>query len=353
MKKIIQFIFLISLLPVALYSQNTICRNAYVCNEKNSGITYVSDLTVSCTDKQQKGYIFNDKDGFYVDGMKWITGYFMFDTKDVVAEVYPRYHTYVINGDTVIGDNIYKKMDEYSRSIYSTGGYWRTFFTRYENGKYMFYFPDDSYRDYYKYRYYWIGDDVVFFDENLKSGDSNAPNEYEKIAYIGDTLFDDSPDEVRRFWKLSPDSDSRTRYTDAMNNVLWIEGIGSISQPIPYFINEVDCACYEMLLYCINSEGDTIYRNKKYIDLVAPYFKTNMKPLTAGDISTKQADGECIVTLPTATKWSATLYGSNGAIVASKAGEGSEIILPAESKGTHILVLNIDGTEYTKKVVIK
>ena len=31
----------------------------------------------------------------------------------------------------------------------------------------------------------------------------------------------------------------------------------------------------------------------------------------------------------------------------------SEFILPAESKGTHILVLNIDGKEYTKKVAIK
>jgi hypothetical protein len=39
--------------------------------------------------------------------------------------------------------------------------------------------------------------------------------------------------------------------------------------------------------------------------------------------------------------------------VVRKAGEGSEIILPAESKGVHILVLNIDGKEYSEKVVIK
>ena len=50
---------------------------------------------------------------------------------------------------------------------------------------------------------------------------------------------------------------------------------------------------------------------------------------------------------------SVTLYGSNGATVAHKVGEGSEIFLHAESKGIHILVLNIDGKEYTKKVAIK
>jgi hypothetical protein len=87
--------------------------------------------------------------------------------------------------------------------------------------------------------------------------------------------------------------------------------------------------------------------------LVEPYFKTNIEPLTSGDISIAQANGECIVTLPDAAKWSATLYNSNGVAVVRKAGEGSEIILPAESKGVHILVLNIDGKEYTKKVVIK
>lgn len=351
MKKVIKFSLLLLLLSITLYSQNTILRNSYVFNNANNCITNVSDLTVSSTYKQQKGYIFNDKDGFYVDGMTWITGYFMFDAKDVVGKVYPVYYTYVIEGDTVIGDIKYKKMNQYYRSIYSTGTmYYDTFFARYENGRYMFNLPD--YKD-WTYYSLWIGDDVVFFDENLKSGDNHFGNEYEKIAYIGDTLFNDSSDEIRRYWKLLPYSSSSSLYTEAVDNVLWVEGIGSISQPIPYFIDEVDCACYEMLLYCINSEGDTIYRNKKYIDLVAPYFKTNMKPLTAGDISIKQADGECIVTLPTATKWSATLYGSNGAIVASKAGEGSEIILPAESKGTHILVLNIDGKEYTKKVVIK
>ena len=91
MKKVIKFSLLLLLLSITLYSQNTILRNSYVFNNANNCITNVSDLTVSSTDKQQKGYIFNDKDGFYVDGMTWITGYFMFDAKDVVGKVYPVY----------------------------------------------------------------------------------------------------------------------------------------------------------------------------------------------------------------------------------------------------------------------
>ena len=35
------------------------------------------------------------------------------------------------------------------------------------------------------------------------------------------------------------------------------------------------------------------------------------------------------------------------------AGEGCEIILPATSKGTHILVLNVGGRVVKKKVFIK
>ena len=426
MKKIIQFILLISLLPVALYSQTTICRNAYVCNKKDSGITYVSYLTVNSTYKQQidsivgnKIYIsgsitvadnypwiskdfseslgnlsngeyilqhsvviaknkwgdttnlyyetdtiyttfnvFNGKyikkDSFYTDGMKWITAEFEFDYKGVTTVSRPIYYTYVINGDTIIGGNRYKKMAQFYRNRYNTG-YWRaTFFARYENGKYMFNFPDDYYRgDFFKYYNYWIGDEVIFFDENLKSGDYNAPNGYEKIACIGDTLFDDSPDEVRRYWKGQPSGNEYSRYECVMGNVLWIEGIGSLSQPLPYFIGEYDCACFQALLYCINPEGDTIYRNQKYIDLIAPYFNTNIEPLKIDDISITQQDGECVVTLPVAAEWAVTLYNAAGISVACKAGEGSEIFLPVDGKGTHILVLEVGGKQYTKKVMIK
>ena len=97
------------------------------------------------------------------------------------------------------------------------------------------------------------------------------------------------------------------------------------------------------------ANGDTLYVNRDYLYMLS----TDIHNISSEDISINQQDGECIVTLPTAAKWSATLYNSNGVAVARKAGEGGEIILPAESKGVHVLVLNIDGKEYTTKVTIK
>ncbi|MBQ2368288.1 MAG: T9SS type A sorting domain-containing protein, partial [Bacteroidaceae bacterium] len=70
-------------------------------------------------------------------------------------------------------------------------------------------------------------------------------------------------------------------------------------------------------------------------------------------VTVVQRGGECVVTLPYADAWSVTLYNSVGAAVACRSGEGSEIILPATSKGTHILVVNADGRVVKKKVFIK
>ena len=81
---------------------------------------------------------------------------------------------------------------------------------------------------------------------------------------------------------------------------------------------------------------------------------TGIENATAEDISFKQQGGECIVTLPgEAAAWSATLSNSNGITVARRSGEGSEIIMPATSKGTHILVVKADGRVVKKKVFIK
>ena len=106
-----------------------------------------------------------------------------------------------------------------------------------------------------------------------------------------------------------------------------------LSAPMPYF-------------YRFYRNGRLLYENT----LFTP---TGISGISFEDLSVKQTDDGCTVTLPTAAKWSATLYGSNGATVAHKVGEGSEIILTAESKGVHILLLDIDGKEYTKKVVMK
>ena len=284
---------------------------------------------------------FAQNDSLYVDGMKWVCGHFQFADKDSVRKVYERIFTYVINGDTLINNTNYKKMlYSYRRPEMDYDKYWCMYFCRYENGKYLFYLPEEKkwWGD-----YGFIGDDYVFFDEDLMAGD----------MYIADTIFDDSADRIRKCWKLQPHSSISSRYREALNYVAWVEGIGSLSQPIPYEIGQVDCACYHMLLYCINPTGDTIYRNQKYIDLVEPYFKTNIPALKSDNVTFYQRGGECVVTLPYADAWSATLYNSVGAAVACRSGEGSEIILPATSKGTHILVLNVGGRVVKKKVFVK
>ncbi len=66
--------------------------------------------------------------------------------------------------------------------------------------------------------------------------------------------------------------------------------------------------------------------------------------ITAGGLS---------VDLGAATDWSATLYNSNGVTVAQQQGNGSEIFLPTDSKGTHILVVKAGGKVVKKKVLLR
>ena len=287
------------------------------------------------------------QDSLYINGMKWVTWEFNFDNNDYIgSDEY--YFTYIIDGDTVINGCRYKKMQQLIG--YPEEGceyHLETYFVRYENGKYLFYLPDEKENvDDGCY----VGDDYVFFDENLKEGD--LLSFVEKIFSVGDTVFDDSPNNVRKYWKKQHLENDYSRFS-ALNDVLWVNGIGSLSQPIPYFIEEYDCACYQMLLYCINSSNDTIYRNQKFIDLVAPYFNTNVSMLKSDEVSFTQQGGECVVTLPCDAVWSATLSNSVGVTVARRSGEGDEIILPATSKGTHILVVNVGGRVVKKKVFIK
>ena len=290
-------------------------------------------------------------DGLYVDGMKWVCGGFTFAKKDSVGDVEKILYTYIIKGDTVVNGTEYKKMFQlfsYPNDDYEYLGDMMCL-CRYDDGKYLFYLPE------MKNRWgdeYFIGDDYVFFDENLGKGEilSSAG----KIDCIKDTAFDDFYNVIRKYWKMELDRGASLRYEYALDNVLWVEGIGSLSQPMPYQIDALDCTCYQMVLYCINPAGDTIYRNQKYIDFVEPYFKTNIPALKSDNVSFKQQDGKCIVTLPyDASAWSATLYNSVSVTVSRRSGEGSEIILPATSKGTHILVVNADGRVVKKKVYIK
>lgn len=138
------------------------------------------------------------QDSLYVDGMKWITWEFNFDYNDYIApDEY--YFTYIIDGDTAINDCRYKKIKHLIG--YPEEGceyHLETYFVRYENGKYLFYLPDE--KENADDRCY-VGDDYVFFDENLKVGDL-LPF-VEKIYSVGDTVFDDYPNELENIGKSS------------------------------------------------------------------------------------------------------------------------------------------------------
>ena len=297
---------------------------------------------------------FAQKDNLYVNGKKWVTALFMFNN-DNSAEVYiPVLNTYVISGDSVIGDNRYKKLicyhwewiDELQMGMCDYNG---TDFLRYADGRYLQYVGPNS----HTLEEGYSGNDIILFDENLKAGDAWLRDFNRKIGCIADTMFDSSADKVRKYWKLQPRNNSYWLY-NIVDNVVWIDGIGTLNEPVSKYVNTEDCMCSHLLLYCINPDGDTIYRNQKYIDLFESYFKTDIRKISASEISFTQQGSECIVTLPAdVAAWEAALSNSVGVTVARRSGEGSEIILPATSKGTHILVVKAGGRVMKKKVFIK
>ena len=274
--------------------------------------------------------------------MKWVTSFFSFDD-DSIYEAYPELYTCVIDGDTIVNGNKYKKLKQYYLDGYTQQSeYNDEYLLRYKDGMYMQYISRAPIRP---------NGDYMIFDENLKVGDKWI-NNY-TIEYIGDTIFEDSPTVKRKYWKLQLPPLTSSRY-HVMKGVLWIEGIGSINQPMSIYENEYDCTCYNMLLYCINSKGDTIYRNQKYIDWIEPFFKTDISKITAKNITITPTDGGCLVALGSdAVEWTATLYNSNGVTVAQQQGNGNEAFLSTDSKGTHILVVKAGGRVVKKKIMLR
>ena len=190
--------------------------------------------------------------------------------------------------------------------------------------------------------------DMLIFDESWEIGDTttwrddHAFNEDSlKWLTVYETVVDIGYLNGLKYWDLELNGWKCT----------WLQGVGYIKGGRDFFeeYNRRVGGPVTTVICCTDSNGDTLYVDREAL-LLLP---TGIHNTYTEDISIKQQGGECTVTLPTATKWSATLYGSNGATVAHKVGEGSEIILTAESKGTHILLLDIDGKQYTKKVVIK
>ena len=323
------------------------------------------------------------------DGRRWVTtaGIFYINAEDIDSEYiktqiswnggYYPINNITINGDTTINDTIYKKL--YFKRIVDTNIYpdWKTSgdieghiketnnytdwnilgnlegLIRYENGKYLYRFLNEHVGLEYKkgYPYDFFGNEYLLFDENLAVGDTIALVIVSEISDTIDTQYSDYP---LKYWKVKDSNSGMNYYAtfEYFNDIEWIQGVGRPTTLLPYQGRGLDCLCDDALLFCIAANGDTIYRNKQY--WYPELAMTTIGKISAAQVSFKQQGGECIVTLPgEVAAWSATLSNSNGITVARRSGEGSEIILPATSKGTHILVVKADGKVVKKKVFIK
>ena len=187
----------------------------------------------------------------------------------------------------------------------------------------------------------WYSYDVIFgdtltFDESWSVGDTTFIDA--KRPYNYGVVIDVNEVQGQKCWKM-----------DGYYGGTWIEDVGYTTGSHLSSISLMNSYSHR-LICCIDPGNDTLYVNR---DLL-PLLQTGIKDISTDNVSFSQQGERCIVTLPyDASAWSATLYNSVGAAVARRSGEGSEIILPATSKGTHILVLNVGGRAVKKKVFIK
>lgn len=104
--------------------------------------------------------------------------------------------------------------------------------------------------------------------------------------------------------------------------------------PVPYF-------------YRFYRNGRLLYENPLY----AP---TGIVSISENEISFSQVDDVCSFSITgDVSSWNLTLYNSNGVTVYKDSGNGSEIVLPVTSVGLHVLMINVNGKQYTEKIFIK
>ena len=294
---------------------------------------------------------FAQRDNLLEDGRRWVTFGWSFGDYDDDSEWVKMYLedlggyeacNLTIMGDTLINDILYKKLyvaDLYYYNDWNALGKLEAFI-RYDNGKYLYRFLK--------------GKVQILFDENSVVGDIIPPG-LEVVSSVNDTVYPCYSDYSLKYWKVK-DANNGPNYYDYFryfDDIKWIQGVGYPTTLIPYVGREYDCLCGDVLLFCIAADGDTIYRNKRYW---YPEFTfiTTIRKIFPDEVSFTQQGNECIVTLPAdVAAWEATLSNSVGVTVARRSGEGSEVILPATSKGTHILVIKADGRVVKKKVYIK
>ena len=300
---------------------------------------------------------FAQRDNLLEDGRRWVTffcGLYDTDTSESLMRTviiynggYCSFRNITINGDTIINGIKYKKLyasdDECETNDMNIPGKLSAFL-RYDNGRYLYRFFNNN----------KISGENLLFDENCVVGDTIVPKQ-EVVISVSDTINNCYSDNLCKYWKVKDISNGSNfyYYFKYFDDIKWIQGIGHPTTLLQYERRGgYDCLCSDIVLFCIAANGDTIYRNKRYWfpDLVQI---TKIRKISADEVSFTQQGNECIVTLPLDAAWSATLSNSVGVTVARRSGEGSEIILPATSKGTHILVVKAGGRVVKKKVFIK
>ena len=254
--------------------------------------------------------------------------------------------TYGFCGDSVIDEKVYKKIWSSKREDFSDASL-EDFFIREVDGKI--------------YMRWSEGEEWLFFDCSCEVGDtllltqgSDCPEiyMYAAIESVQDTIFENIGGEKCNYWRMN------LFMRDAATN----EPCFFLGEEL--FFENIGFSCYGYSptkfgatgggqnLLCMH-EGDSLI----YMSNEGTCYKSNetdIETTSSDEVSFTQQGSECVVTLPAdVAAWEATLSNSVGVTVARRSGEGSEIILPATSKGTHILVIKADGRVVKKKVFIK
>jgi hypothetical protein len=261
----------------------------------------------------------------FLDGRKWVVHEYRINPFDDYNDVV----TFIAYGDTTLSGLTYKKV--YSIKCDSIDSVELPMLIRRDGNKI-----------YHRYGSYgkWNPDTLVF-DEDWQQGDNTIfplQRNFDGTIDVFAKIFEIGYLQGRKSW------DVNGMYT-------WIQDVGFVKTRLFFDSqHELPGANLYNLICCVEANGDTLYVNRALLYLT----QTGISSAVSDNIICQQsADGLSVNIGADIPQWSATLYNSNGICVAQKEGAGSEIFLPADSKGTHILVVKAGGRVVKKKIALK
>ena len=200
----------------------------------------------------------------------------------------------------------------------------------------------------YLFEDYYLQSEILIFDESWEVGDTTT--------WIHEDVFDiDSMKVVDKYETVvAVGYLNGLKYWDLDLygwKCRWLQGVGYIEGGRGPFeeCNWRMGAPSKMLICCVEANGDTLYVDRDNLHLI----QTGISSLTSDNLTINPTAGGLSVDLGATTDWLATIYNSNGVTVAQQQGNGSEIFLPTDSKGTHILVVKAGGKVVKKKVLLR